>query len=310
PQHLRQPGEAVEISTFHADKAILEFDRPIDSPNDMNKAKLLRLELVSEPEQALPDPRRGVVHITNNQRSTDPNKFMVVRTVGPVFYREAKHNPDAAGGPDIWTDAPVEVIDRQNLPRAYGAASPPTAPARGADLREPEAVPAILAGQRLPPPTMSAIGMKIYLDPEPKQPSANPLPKKEKGSTGFSGVRRAARRRRGRPITGGGAAGQDLVSAPGSDKDKPAAERKPDSPLAVFEPPAATAGVVGGVFFASQSARQLDRALLQIETLGPLAYDVEKNLARFDVLPQADPKLPNDVQVTRVTPRGSKQQLF
>src|SRR5262245_30559847 len=109
PPHLRQPGDAVEISTFHADKAILEFDRSIDGPNDMNRAKLIRLELVSEPEQALPDPRRGVVHITNNQRSADPNRFMVIRTVGPVFYREPKNNPDAGGGPDIWTDAAVEV---------------------------------------------------------------------------------------------------------------------------------------------------------------------------------------------------------
>src|SRR5436309_9293804 len=35
PTHLRQPGEVTEISTFHADVAVLEFDRPINGPNDM-----------------------------------------------------------------------------------------------------------------------------------------------------------------------------------------------------------------------------------------------------------------------------------
>jgi hypothetical protein len=308
PPHLRQPGEVVEISTFHADKAILEFDRPINNPNDMNRARLLRLELVSEPEQALPDPRRGVVHITTNQRSADPNRYMVLRTPGPVFYRDPKNNPEAGTGPDVWTDAAVEITDRQNLPRAYGAPAPATALARGTDLRDPAAVPAILSGQRLPPPTITAIGMKVYLDPEPKQPSANPLPKKPEGSAGFSGVRRIELRERvlinlwvdaRQGFVGGTAAG------PAADTPPPP---KTGSALALVEPPSATAGVVGSTFYASQSARQLDRALLQIETLGPFAYDVEKNLARFETLPQADPKLPNDVQVTRIPPRGTGQQ--
>ena len=322
PAHLLPPGEVVEISTFHADKAVLEFDRVINTPNDMNKAKLLRLELVSEPEQALPDPRRGIVHITHNQRSADPNQYLLLCTPGPVFYRDPKGvdrkaNPGAADGPDIWTDAAVEIIDRQNIPRPYGAPKralpagggknprdPETAPASGEDLRDPAAVPEILAGKRLPPPTVTAVGMRIYLEPEPKaQPNGQPAPKKEAGP--LSGVRRIELLEKvlfnlwidSR---------QGMVSTP-----KAAAEpRGGSNPLAVPEPPAAAAAVVGAVFFAVETAKRLDRALLQIDTLGPFSFDNEKNLARFDVIPQANPNLPNDVQMSRILPTGRKQQLF
>ena len=43
PPHLRAPGEVTEISTIHADKAILEFDRKITNPSDMRTAKLVRI---------------------------------------------------------------------------------------------------------------------------------------------------------------------------------------------------------------------------------------------------------------------------
>ena len=39
PRHLRLPGEVPEITTFHADKAILEFDRAISNPNDMDQGE-------------------------------------------------------------------------------------------------------------------------------------------------------------------------------------------------------------------------------------------------------------------------------
>lgn len=300
PEHLRAAGEIVEISTFHADKAVLEFDRVIDNPNDMNRAKLVRLELVSEPEHALPDPRRGKVHITNNQRSADPNSAMILRTPGPVFYREPKHNPQAGTGPDVWTDAEVEIIDRQNLPRGFTSSAPPTAPARGADLRDAAAVPAILAGQRLPPPTVTAIGMKIYFEPESKQANANPLPKHDKGSAGFSGVQRIEFRERVL-VNLWVDARQSVVGSAGSTD-------APKSAAGNHGVPTAVAAGFGTPILASPPARQFERALLQVETLGPFAYDTEKNLARFDAVPQASPNVPNDVQVTRILPQGGGQQ--
>lgn len=314
PPHLRLPDEVTEISTFHADKAVLEFDRAINGPNDMSKAKLLKLELVSEPEQALPDPRRGTVHITTNQRSADPNKFLVLRTPGPVFYRDAKNNPGTGNAPDIWTDAAVEITDRQNLPRAYGAPSPRTTAARGEDLRDPAAVPEILAGLRLPPPTVTAVGMRIFLEPDGK---TKPAPTKG-GAAGFSGVQRVELSEKVL-INLWVDSRQGFVSTPVAapvEKDKPKDAAPPAkkpaaaNPFAVQEPPPATAAVAGAVLFGTQTVRQLDRALVQIETLGPFAYDAVKNVARFDVVPQANPALPNDVQVTRIPPRGGQNKLF
>src|SRR5262245_24209953 len=169
PKHLMRPGEADEITTFHSDKAVLEFDRKILTPADMNSAKLIRLELISDPEHALPDPRQGRVHITNNQRSADSNRALVLRTVGPVFYRDPKYatGPDQLG-PDVWTDSPVEIVDKSNLPRRPGTEAA-TAPAASDESRTPAIVAAVINGQRLPPPTVTAVGLRVYLDPDDKQ---------------------------------------------------------------------------------------------------------------------------------------------
>ncbi len=197
PKHLLQPGETNEITTFHSDKAVLEFDRKIETPADMNNAKLIRIELISDPEEALPDSykREGKVHITNNQRSIDPNRFLVMKTVGPVFYRDPKFatGPDQLG-PDVWTDASIEIVDRSNVPRKPGTAAA-TAPATSDEVRTPTTVAAILGGQRLPPPTVTAVGLRVYLDPDDSPKVGQPLPaakktQAKKGSAGFSGVRR------------------------------------------------------------------------------------------------------------------------
>jgi hypothetical protein len=189
------------------------------------------------------------------------------------------------------------VVAKQNLPRPYGDPAPQTAPARGRDLRDdPGVVPDILAGRRLPPPTVTAVGLRVFLDDADKS-----APKK--GSAGFSGVRRLE-------------LGEKVllnlwVDARQAVVSTPAAEGPVGgSPLAVRDEPEAVAAVVGGLHTAAQNVRRLDRALLQVETLGPFAYDAEKNTARFDVIPQADPNVLNDVQVTRMPPRGKPQKLF
>lgn len=295
PPHLRAPGEVAEVSTFHADKAVLEFDREVSGLTDMHKAKVLRLELVSDPEATTADKRRGLVHITNNQRSPDPNRALVMRTPGPVSYRDPKNADRKAAGPDVWTDAAIEVVDRQNLPRAYGAPAPPTATTRAKDLQEAGVVPDILAGRRYPPPTVTAVGLKVYLEDKDAKPAAD-----KKGSAGFSGVRRLEL---GEKVLLNlwVDARQSVMATPGA----PAS-----SPLSVSDEPPATAAVVGGLFTAAQSVRRLDRALLQIETLGPFAYDAERNVARFDVVPQAEPGVQDYVQVHKLPPRGGAQRLF
>src|SRR5262245_31290887 len=299
--HERARGEVTEITTIHADKGILEFDRVINTANDMNKAKLVRLELVSDPEQSQPDWRRGTVYITDNQRSADPNKFIVLRTPGPVFYRDAKAvaGTPAAQGADFWTDAPVEIVDRQNLPRAFGSRAPDTAPCKAEDMRNPDAVAAILRGQA-PPPTVTAIGLRVYLEPEPPPGQKK---KQRSASAGLSGVRRIELLEQvllnlwvdnGQSMVGG--------SAP----DAP----KSNNSLALTPPPTAITAVMGGLAPAAYTSRFMNRALLQVDTRGPFAYDAEKNVARFDVVPHSDPKLPNDVQVTKVPARGGASSLF
>ncbi|MBX9583090.1 MAG: hypothetical protein K2X87_22515 [Gemmataceae bacterium] len=309
PDRLRRPGEVVEISTFHADKAVIEYDRPVENPNDMQKAKPVRLELLSDPdpERTAPDPRRGLVHVTNNQRSADPNDFLVVRTPGPVFYRDPKGvEPGTDSGPDIWTDAAVEITDRQNLPRPYGAPAPATAAATGDELRAPGAVPDILAGLRLPPPTVSAVGLRVYLEPAAKAKPGDPPPAK-KTSGGLGGARKVELLEKVLFNLWVGAH-QGFVATPGA---TPADPKAATGPLGTPDLPDAAAAVLGGPgLVVGRDAGRLDRALLQIDTLGRFTYDVPKAAARFDVVPQADPHLPNDVQVTRIPPKTGRQRLF
>lgn len=308
PAHQRQDGEAQEITTFHADKAILEFDRPVNGPGDMAKAKLQRMELISEPPdpaQLKLDRRSGTIHITNNQRARDPAKFLVVRTVGPMFYRDPKSlDPkNHPGGPDIWTDAAIEIVDRQNLPRRVKPGpeqyrtfafsdKPETAPAAPNVLQSPQAVFEVLEGLRLPPPTATAIGLKVFLDP-PDAPKKNNSP--------IGNVKRVELLEKVL-LHLWAEADQGLANTGGT---KGPATKKP----AVA--PMAAAAAVGGPFHGIETLRKLDRALLQIDTLGRLAYDTDRNTARFDVLPDGNPDLPNDVQVHRVPPLGpGMQRLF
>jgi hypothetical protein len=298
PEHLREPGEIGEISTIHADKGVLVFDRVIHTPTDMNTAKLLSLELISDPERALPDAlkRVGKVHITNNQRSSDPNRTIVLKTVGPVFYIDQKPPPGAPPphGPDIWTDAQVEIVDRSNLPRRMGAQAA-IAPSTAEELRNATAVGEILSWQRLPPPTLTAVDMRVYLD---HNSAGKPVTKKQDNGpfTGFSGVRRVEFREKvlmNLWIEGG----QGMVGAGGK-------------PSALSEPSDAHLALLGGVVEGEHIAREMSRELLQVDTRGSFTYDTEKHTARFDVLPLVDPNLTNDVRVTKVPARPGVQTLF
>ncbi|QJW93333.1 hypothetical protein [Frigoriglobus tundricola] len=306
PPHLCQPGEVTEITTIHADRAILEFDQVIRSPNDMQTAKLVRLELVSD-FNALDDKRRGYVVITNNQKVADENRQLVLRTPGPVFYRDPKvvaGRPEAQG-PDLWTDGPVEIVDKQNLPRPIGVGAPITVPANAAETRTSAAVGEILSGRRAPPPTVTAVGMRVYLEPEP--PPGQPKP--AKGNGPMQGIRKLEFLEQ--VVVHLWVDGNQSIGGPATVPPAPAGPQDPPpSALALTPPPAAVAAVTGGMGPAGYTARLMSRALLQVDTRGPFAYDAEKSLARFDVVPHSDPNLPNDVQVTKVPARAGATSLF
>ena len=128
---------------FHADKAVLEFDRGDHGPTDMNKAKLLRLELVSEPEQATAGPaaRHGPHHQQPAVGRPEPVPGAPHPRAG-VLPRPEDTPARRRAGPDFWTDAAVEIVDRQNLPRGVRrAAAPQTAPASGEEPRRRRSSP-------------------------------------------------------------------------------------------------------------------------------------------------------------------------
>jgi hypothetical protein len=301
PPHQLQPGETVEIATFHADKAVLEFDRIIRTPTDMNEARLIRLELISDPDAAVSrsDPRVGMVHMTHNQRSLDPNRWLILRTPGPVFYRDNKASSNTSIlGPDIWTDASVEIVDRANLPNREGQ-SGMYASIPAAEMRQPAMVAAILAGERLPPPTVTAVGLRVYLQPRTspatsgqKSPASAP-PR----SSPWSGLRRVELLEQVRLHLWMEAGGASLLGT----------QRTPSLPA---EKMPAILATFGGLIAGHHHLLLHHRELLQVETRGPFLYDVDKNIARFEVLPQVDPHLPNDVQVTRIAPATGIQSLF
>ena len=96
PGEVLLPDEREEISTVHADKAILEFDRPVASVQDMReKCKMVAMQMLSTPDVPSTDARRGKVWVTNNQKSADPGQFLVFNTVGPVNYRSPDDGPAA-----------------------------------------------------------------------------------------------------------------------------------------------------------------------------------------------------------------------
>ncbi len=299
PAHLRAPGEVTEISTFHADKAILEFDRPVTAPQDLNgKAKLVGMELLSQPDMPTNDPRKGKIRVTNNQRSADESDHIVFRTPGPLFYRSPDVGPSGSRpGPDapqIWSSAAIEVVDHRNLPRPLRSIAPAAVPSRSDDLRSRNAVANILLGLTLPPPTITAEGVKIYLQSQtgPQQPG-------KRNATGYSGVRliELAEKVQMNLWTDGSA------GLPG---DSQATAKVP-----TVDPPAAAAGVLGGLADAAAISRRMqEKSLLVIETLGGFRYDFQGNTARFEAAAAANPAVANHVTVTRLSANGGQDNLF
>jgi hypothetical protein len=198
----------------------------------------VRLELISDPEQGLPDPlgRKGMVHITNNQRSADPNRFLVLRPSGRCS-TATRSTPPArtAHGPDVWTDAPVEIVDRSNLPRRPGTAAAVAPGNADEDTPHPAAVAEVLGGQRLPPPTVTAVGMRVYLEPDNRQDKTDAAARRSR-SEGVSRVQRGSARRVARkggdePVGRGGDRGWSSVGGQSG---------------VIAEPPAAAAALAGG----------------------------------------------------------------
>ena len=296
-----KPGDVREISTFHADKARLRFDRDVTSLQDLNdKAKLVEIELISDPDLISNDPRRGSIWITNNQRSADPADALVIRTAGPLFYRvpdeTVPYNPEVA---HVWTAAAVEIIDRRNLPRMLRGTIPTVALARPDDLRRQFAIADILLGYALPPPTVTAEGMKIYLQPDERGKGAA-----TKGKSSSNSVREIVLLEKVQMnLWSEGGAG-----LPGGEVPVPStapAKSVADSVLAM---PATLGAVWDG---AGTVDKLMKKSLMMIETPGSFRYKLNESTARFNIAPQDPPAgQPNLVTVTRLSAFKGQDNLF
>lgn len=298
-----KPGEVTEITTMHGDEAILELDRSIGNEREMlgGKAKIIGMELRAVPNTtARTDPRNGRVLITNNQQSTDPNKFFVFKTPGPVSYRTADHpevhaNPNA---PHIWTNAVVEIVNRENQPRPIRGVGLPSVPLNADDVLNGNVLADMTLGLHTPPPTITAEGMKIYLKPRDGAPV-----KPGQKAAGFSGIREMVLQENVEfNLWSDGKSSFFAEQAP-----KPQA---PVAPVAV-DPSLAMLAAGGGIVDGATVVKRLaEKSLVRIRTLGTFYYNWEKNTARFEVAAQADPLLPNNVEVTRLSPLGGRDHLI
>jgi hypothetical protein len=307
PPHEQLPGEVVEISTLHADKAILEFDRPVGSDKDLlsNKAKLVGLELRSDPTPFTNDKRNGRIHITNNQRSVDPNKALIFKTPGPVFYRVADPDKPNSAAPDIWTSAAVQVENRENMPRPLRGASLPAVPVPGVGpMIGTDVVAEMILGIHTPPPTITADGMKIYLKPSSPS-SSDQQPGVKKRSPAFAGVRQIELSENVvMNLWVDGKSGFPGSTAASSNTLSEGTKPVPG------DPPLGAAAVIGGLADGGiLSGRLAEKSLVQIRTLGPFKYDYATNAARFEIAAQANPHLPNHVEVTRLSAHGTRDYL-
>jgi hypothetical protein len=303
PAADRATGEVNEINTLHSDEGILEFDRPIASDRDMltGKAKLIGIEFRSNPDPHTNDPRNGRIVLSTNQRTSDPGRFLVVKSPGPLFYRTPDH-PDSANVtlPNIWTNGPVEIVNRDNLPRPLRGISLPAVPVPSDDSLSGGTVADMIAGLHTPPPTVTATGLRIFMNrSSPTQP-AKSVGKKSPGAGGYSGIREMI-------------LNEQVVfslwidSAAGFPGSEP--KSGPKSPP-VNDPSIAMTALVGSAFDAkSMSDRMKAKSLLRVRTLGPFQYDMAKNVAVFNIAPKTDPLASNTIEVNRFHAAGGRDVL-
>ncbi len=295
PKTEKMEGDQEPITTVHADRAVLEFDKPISSPQDMSRSRLLGVELIGDPEVLSHDKRKGRVTITSNQGYEDPEKWLVIRTPGPVYYTAPTDptKPPPPDVPQIRSTAAMVMENRANMPRPLRGKGLPIAEARTEDLHAAAAVRDMLLGIRTSPPTVTAEGFKLYLNPT--EPVAGKHASKGV-QTGFSGLRKLE-------LT------EKVAVSLWTGAEAPGAESKA-KPGAGVDPPFPAAGIIGAVTDGATLANRLhDMTLVTIETLGPFTYDTATSSARFRIAPHANPNLSNYVVVNRLSALGTTDSL-
>ena len=288
----------------------------------------MQFELIGQPDMLSPDPRKGNIWLVNNRRSPDLEEHLVIKTAGPLYYirPDDKESPlptelaDArapARPPQIYTYATVTVVDRENLPRVYTEQGLIASKAKDTevltahstmqDLRRAGGILDILTGKQLPPPTIKAEGMKIYLSEKSKDTPQRADNKQN--STGFSGVKliELSEDVRVNLWTEGssglpGSAPTTIV-APVNPTETPTITR-----TALLSPPfpAVVGGLLNGVVIQEEIEQT---SLLTIETPGAFRYDFTARLARFEAAAVAKASVDNYVTVTRLRANARQDDI-
>jgi hypothetical protein len=348
-QNDKDKSETAEIMTLHSDEAILEYDKPIKSRTEIlkNEAKLIGVELISNSSAQYRDLRKGRIIVTHNQRSNDPSRWLIVRTDGPVYYQTSEAGkPLSPDVPMIRTSAKIEIINRSNMPKPlwseqlFALASDPNDPHANTVVAD------MILGNRVPPPTVIANGLKMYFSPEPAQAVEPGKPAKPASQSNrlsriefneqvhFSiwmdkseGFPTASPKADNRPLPIANSAAVNPVAANPATVN-PANPLAPNSAISTAsnslnsstsssgsktlkqEPPIALAGAAGVLVGSAYIAQMKQNAtLLTIDTLGPFKYDAINHTARFESAAIAQGNQVNYVQVERNSANGTRDTL-
>jgi hypothetical protein len=345
-----RPGEQVEMTTMHADRAIITFDRPIERIEDMYQAKMAELQLESDPDddpkalaETKRDPRQGQIWVTNNRKSPDPADHLVLRTRGPLFVQLPSDDaPEVPGTKHIWTTAPVEVFDRRNLPRKLR--SRPDSLAARQDQTPLSAVGELLEPNPIPPVAAAVLAddqkyhddLRKYVD-DLRQYNAvsdilagRTLPPPTAIGRGLEVYLAPAKKDPNAPKRGNSFSGvHDIVLGEGvvmclwtdgnagfpggsrADPPKPAAPGAARPPSPNADPPFGLLALGGGLIDGGTLAERFEKkSLLVINTPGAFRYDLEKNYATFDAAAIAPEGGQNFVVVTRLNARNQTDDLI
>ncbi|MSR53839.1 MAG: hypothetical protein EXS09_11195 [Gemmataceae bacterium] len=243
--------ELPEINAVYCDVAYLKFDKPIKVLGDFDGRKIVSCELHADPEARLADPRKGRVRLLNNRKTHSLDDDIEMVTPGPVYY-EADPKPSQ---PNIFTFTEVQITDHLNT-----------------EFQEPDHT----ASRQ---PTMSGIGLRVFLTVEPKgkeAKKAQPIAKKDKKESS------------------GGMGGVEVVGFDHSVE------------MNLWTDASASFVAPGGAPIAKKETEDskkpkpvVDKRLLQVRTNGPFRYDLPKELAHFAKPAMPRPGLVEDVTVSR-----------
>jgi hypothetical protein len=284
------PGQYPEINTMRCAVAYLTFDRPVNNPGDIGKCKITGAELRGKKELNTNGqdggPRRvgkGITITNNRHKPNRSDEISVWINEGPVFYEERHHTPGANDRkPDIWTKDVVHLKDFQSKPL------PTTIDGEGMDvyLTVSNPTPGPGHGQETTPQrgetTRERAEITHHRDETTPQPGAHKPPRGEM----VSGVERI--------VLHAGVEmhlfsdGNSSFLANGDDKGAGKAKGNAAKP-APTEPTRKTEVIV--------------------TTDGPFSYDLEKDVAHFNIPDAPQQPAPRGVHVDRINEPGMHDQL-